>query len=290
SLTAPQLPPRGRPAQAGPGLPPIEDPRHLSLLHTTADEFSDRLAAWLDRLALLHGVPFSHLVPDPRMLPAESLRLFRVDTAWIAALVSGASDAGISTTRDAVLDRVLRDRVTRVRAAAPPDPAGLIISSELVTAWPEFEIIATKKDGEDIPEVRRAHLGGNVLMVLYGTTPDRIALREPGSGIHFGIDAGDRISLRDLDPGPGLGAPLREDFPDPSGGDTIFTRYLRAATGRDPDVLDLRPDSPDALVQRLAQALDRPTLTPSQFALELVNARLEQLLLPDEAVSRGSAG
>ncbi|MFK0202741.1 hypothetical protein [Streptomyces lavendulae] len=291
SLNAPQLPPRGRRTAApGPGLPPIDDPRHLSLLHTTADQSSGRLAAWLDQLALLHGVPFCHLVPDPRMLPAESLRLFRVDTAWVAALVAGARDAGISTTRDATLDRVLRDRVALARAAAPLDPAGLLISSELVAAWPEFEIIATGRDGRNIPEARRAHLGGNVLMVLYGTTPDKIALREPGAGIHFGIDAGDRISLRDLDPGPGIGAPLREEFPDPSGTDTVFTRYLRSATGRTRDVLDLRPDSPDALVQQLARALDRPTLTPSQFALELVNARLEQLLLPDGALSRDSAG
>ncbi|MYS80935.1 hypothetical protein GTZ85_12100, partial [Streptomyces sp. SID5474] len=37
------------------------------------------IVAWLDRLRLLHGVPFADLVPDERMLPAESLRLFHVD-------------------------------------------------------------------------------------------------------------------------------------------------------------------------------------------------------------------
>ena len=40
--------------------------------------------------SLLRPVPFSHLVPDLRMLPTELIRFFYVDQGWIDAAVAGA--------------------------------------------------------------------------------------------------------------------------------------------------------------------------------------------------------
>ncbi|MFE7295772.1 hypothetical protein [Streptomyces sp. NPDC057579] len=280
ALEAPQLPARTRRTpRLDPQQPSLSEPRYQALLQVTADRNTHAMPAFLDRLALLHGVPFNYLVPDPRMLPAESMRLFRIDPAWIQALLAGAGDTGIHTTHDLLLDPLLRTSVARARAPRAP-AAGLLISSALVPAWPEFEIVATRGKDRPVEELRRAHLGADVLLILFDAVPDQVSLREPGQGIHFGIGHGDRISLRDLDPGPGLGAPLREQFPAPADPDTIFTRYTRPATGRDPDVLQLLGTR--GLLPALAQALDRRELTPSQFALELVNARFEQLLLADD--------
>ncbi len=73
------------------------------------------LRHFLARLRLLHGVPFSYLVPDENLLPVESIRFFYVDRAWTDALVQGALSVGtISTSDRAELEKVyphIRDDV-----------------------------------------------------------------------------------------------------------------------------------------------------------------------------------
>jgi hypothetical protein len=43
------------------------------------DDAERQIADWLGRLRRLHGVPFHVLVPDARMLPTESIRVFVLD-------------------------------------------------------------------------------------------------------------------------------------------------------------------------------------------------------------------
>jgi hypothetical protein len=93
----------------------------------------DPVTDWLARLALLHGVPFRHLVPDERMLPVESVRFFYLDPNWIAALIDGALSIGVEGSRDlelqqtvsAALVATVAAKVGSVRAAqrARPDLA-----------------------------------------------------------------------------------------------------------------------------------------------------------------------
>ena len=154
------------------------------------------------------------------------------------------------------------------------------MNSELVRAWPVFEILATTADGEPVKELRRDHLAPDVLLVLWDAVPDQIAIREPGQGIHFGINSEKRISLRHLT-GSRVGYPTDTEFPDPGvpGSGTVLD-YLRPGQGDAlPDVLDLSGSG--GLLRALSAAcLPSGELSPGQFALELVNAPLEQLLLP----------
>ncbi|WP_344809261.1 hypothetical protein [Microlunatus ginsengisoli] len=53
---------------------------------------------WLGRLHTLLGVPFGYLLPDEEMLPPESIRFFRLDEAWIEALIDGAFSLGRDLT------------------------------------------------------------------------------------------------------------------------------------------------------------------------------------------------
>ncbi|MFE6050037.1 hypothetical protein ACFQ6N_04745 [Kitasatospora sp. NPDC056446] len=259
----------------------LADERARRSLSAVAAARTPSASQWLERLGLLRGVPFNHLVPDPRMLPPESLRAFRIDPAWIQALVAGATDVGAHTSVDRDLDPVLRERLARTRTTEPP-VAGLLINSELVRAWPVFDLLATRgPDRVLVRELRRDHLAPDVLLVLWNAVPDTITIREPGQGIHFGI-SGDaqRINLRHLT-GPDLGYPTGAQFPAPTAPD-IFGAHLRPGRdGAEADVLNLL--GADGLVPALGAAL-RPDvtgeLTPSQFALQLVNAPLEQLLLP----------
>lgn len=187
-------------------------------------------------------------------------------------------DVGAHTSLDRDLHPVLTERISRTGATLPV--AGLLINSELVHAWPVFDILATTADGEPVGELRRDHLAPDVLLVLWDGVPDQIAIREPGQGIHFGINSEERISLRHLT-GNRVGYPTDTEFPDPGLPDsgTVFD-YLRTdSVGELPDVLRLSGE--DGLLAALSAAcLPSGRLTPGQFALELVNAPLEQLLLP----------
>src|SRR4030095_8176564 len=58
------------------------------------------LRRFLARLRLLHGVPFSYLVPGTHLLAIESIRFFYVDRAWTDALVQGVLSVGTITTAD----------------------------------------------------------------------------------------------------------------------------------------------------------------------------------------------
>ncbi|MFF7415734.1 hypothetical protein [Streptomyces lydicus] len=249
-------------------------------LRAVAERGADPLAEWVDRLALLHGVPFAYLVPDVRMLPPESLRMFRVDRAWIGALIAGAQSVGLHTELDRELAPDLCAAVTARSATAWP-AAGLLIRSALVSAWPELRVRALRGNAH-VAELRRDHPDPDVLLCLFDQVPDQLILGEPTEGIHFGIDSGgtgqeDRIGLRQLQAGgiPPLGASLGTYFPVEG---SVITTYLRE-NGDGPDgvlrVLD--EGGREGLVTGLGRVLNR-TLGPRHFAVELINAPLEQRL------------
>ncbi|MEV5379397.1 hypothetical protein AB0L26_26015 [Streptomyces nondiastaticus] len=278
------------------GQAALASPRAVELLSATAARSARSLAEWLDRLTLLHGIPFSHLVPDERMLPAESLRMFRIDGAWLRAVVAGAADLGLHTTTDLDVDVHLRTAVAGRRGPGQVPEAGVLIRSALVRAWPEFPLAASL-DGREVGVLRQERLSEDTLIALFDAVPDKVEILEPGQGIHFGIDEGDVISLRSLggQDAPPLGEPLDAFFPDPDdpGDGTVFTRYLRSRpAGETPDVLRLRGD--DGLVPGLAGAFgregDERDLTPSEFALNLVNAPQLQRLTPGGAPYSPSGG
>ncbi|MFF4819273.1 DNRLRE domain-containing protein [Kitasatospora sp. NPDC001309] len=263
---------RVRPARVRPAAL-LADPRARASLAAVAEAVTPTAPDWLERLALLRGVPFPHLVPDPRLLPPESLRAFRIDEGWIEALVAGAADVGAHTSTDHALAPLLRER--RFRDGTRLPAAGLLMHSELVRAWPVFDLIATRA-GEPVEELRRDHLAPDLLLVLWDAVPDSVSIREPGQGIHFGVNSEARISLRHLT-GSAVGYPTGTEFPDPASGRTVFDHLRPGQGGRLPDVLTLHGDG--GLLPALATACGSD-LSPGRFALQLVNAPLEQLLLP----------
>jgi hypothetical protein len=136
------------------------------------------VADFLVRLRLAERVPFNYLVPDPGLLPNESIRFFTVDDAWLDALMEGAMAVGSSGARDvehsraamptikaAVRDAVPLAAAVRRRqvgasamsdhvrgavavAAEFPDPGGtppvtgFLLRSSLVAGWPGFSVRA----------------------------------------------------------------------------------------------------------------------------------------------------
>ncbi|MEH6374003.1 hypothetical protein V7793_06590 [Streptomyces sp. KLMMK] len=229
-------------------------------------------AAWLARLRTLSGVPFDCLVPDRRMLPPESLRLFHVDRGWLDALLDGARSLdrhpGADATTDAELDDLL-DGQGSVPAA------GLLLRSALVPGWPTLRVEARAASGTTpVTVIRREPLGGDVLLMLFDRMPDRLTISEPHQGLHFGVDDQGNVALRSLAPGE-VGRPLGRSVP--VGTDPALTVTTPAGAR----VLDI-----GRLAARLAEDVKpRSPLSPAEFAVQLVRAP-EQLTLSFEGTTR----
>ncbi len=158
---------------------------------------------WLSRAALLHGVPFNHLVPDPRMLPAESIRFFWLDPDWTGALLDGALSIGRVTSKDQAHDRSLAELLRNLASShdfsAGPLPGvetavtGFLLRSALVSGWPRLEVAAfADAAGQTaLKPLRLEHLSDQVMIGLFDGLFERLDLREPGEGIHFGADYDD---------------------------------------------------------------------------------------------------
>lgn len=135
------------------------------------------MESFLAHLRLLVGVPFEYLVPDPRLLPDESIRFFYLDRSWADRLVDGCVTVGkigsreqahhqghaapVSRTLD-VSERMVR-RLQRGREGfeairadvfkGNPPPAdlvtGFVLRSGAVSGWPHMDVRAYT---ERIPE------------------------------------------------------------------------------------------------------------------------------------------
>jgi hypothetical protein len=167
----------------------------------------------LARMWLLHGLPFQYLVPDPRLLPLESIRFFHLDAAWLSELCRGALAVGSGGSREdtqagAVLSGlwnrigpllsevrdVERGRKTVGEAVAasagkpaPPGVSGFLLRSALVSGWPDLHVRAFAS-GAVVPVLRLEQLAPSVLLVLFAGTPDLVWLSEPHHGVQFGME------------------------------------------------------------------------------------------------------
>ncbi|MGE3286303.1 MAG: hypothetical protein AB7J32_09395 [Pseudonocardia sp.] len=224
--------------------------------------------SWLRRLLLLDGVPFGYLVPDPAMLPAESLRTFRLDPAWLAYLLRGAVAAGRlpgaePAAEEEPLTAALR-AATDGLAAAPGGPvavSGCLLRSALVSGWPTLHVDGWTGADRAVrcPVVRRARLSDNVLLVLFHGDVAMVDVHPNPEALHHALTCTD----------------------DPRG-------RTWSLTPREPDG---RPGtSPEPVVMRAREVLDvaaarvgpQGPIPPRRFALRLVAGvpRLEVAVPP----------
>lgn len=179
------------------------------------------VTAFLGRLSLLHGVPFSYLVADEKLLPPESLKLFHIDPQWINALLGGALSVGGSETIRLLLNKadagtyiadILADARQkraqpsddgRFRAQAGGPPAGstpsfsfsgFLLRSKLLQAWPGVEVralgVATEAGQAPLmlEMLRLDRIAPDTLFALVGGKVAAIEITQPAEGLHFAID------------------------------------------------------------------------------------------------------
>ena len=137
--------------------------------------------AFLAHLRLLIGVPFDYLVPDPRMLPDESIRFFHLDRSWTDRLVDGVFAVGKIGTREqahhqaaaadieARLDEAepgvrplqrglgtLQEPAATAEADAGQPITGLLLRSALVSGWPHMDVLRLRDGSQAHAAAARA--------------------------------------------------------------------------------------------------------------------------------------
>ena len=260
-----------------------------SALLAAAPELPEQAGRWLAELCLLHGLPFNALVPDARLLPAESVRFFVIDQNWLDALVDGALSVAAAAAPEAALTAAHRPhlqaaararatgrttgRATGTGADEPHVWTGLLLRSALVSGVPDLEVTGypTKqgRPAEPLPVLRTDRVAPSVLIAIFDGFVRRAEIGLPAKGLHFGVirsgDQPPRVAVRFIGGGP--------DFPtgeQPPGEPAVAARF------RDPDrsVLDIQGLVSD-LKAELASVYDPvvpPPLHPAAFGIQLVAA------------------
>ena len=272
-------------------FPSVLGSRAARLASASDPQPPDSVVQWLARLALLEGVPFSYLVPDERMLPPESLRMFHVDRAWIDALVDGAFSIGRVTTADAALDAEHQDelralvharrRSAQAASPAPGDTAtdgqtsssgevtGFLLRSAAVAGWPAIAVSgwADADRLTPVPLLPPMRLGADVLLCLFDGVVEVVALHEPPGQLHCGAEGQPghlTTTLREVNgPAPGQQYdPAQDRAPVPARADQRTLQVAACATGIQA-----------ILNKQFSQGLS--VFTSAEFALEMVQGVVE---------------
>ena len=288
--------------------PPVANPQTLQDLLTQPDVKDlvgtlggrelDSITDWLAQLYLLKEVPFENLVANAALLPQESIRFFYVDTNWLDALVEGALNIGIQSSRDAFYQALMKDfiwnttfsSVQQVRenllgvlaeetatASTPPfaqgSLSGMLLRSAVVSGWPGIHIHGFAKTlansaGPDtssqIRLLRMERLSNDVMLCLWPAVPALVTIEEPHEGVTFGFDDYN-LNLRSLD---------RSSYGMPTSGIVINAQQANLIDSN--RVVKIK--SPDGLVDKITSALpNSPVVNVRDFAVQMIK-------VPEQAV------
>jgi hypothetical protein len=280
------------------------------------------LVRFLARLRLLEGVPFSYLVADADLTPAETIRFFYLDRNATDALVEGALSVGTVNSADRAqleqLYAVVRaevdkaERLVRMKDSDAPvvdaqgrpigaggPITGFVLRSRLVSGWPGLHVRAYSKDtlpdNRTIPEMdtspdrvrllRMERLAPAVLLVLFDGVPQVVHLEEPRAGIQFGIRL-DAVT----DPSQQRAVLTVRDVKNPNKGP------LKGPGGKDRTVpVPFRAGSPGVInMKKLNEALlgvpgtnMGTTVDAAEFAMQMLDFPLRQVF-GDTTVAPGA--
>ncbi|PTB63055.1 hypothetical protein BBK36DRAFT_1127295 [Trichoderma citrinoviride] len=144
------------------------------------------IRAWTVDKLYLAGVPLHNLLPDPDMLPRESIRTFCVDPKWLdCAIDGGLSTANHFANGDDIVRQAIKKCMNRymgeVRTHGPGKGTtlqlpkwGFLLRSVAVTAFPDLKVEA--QFGKAVPDGIREVLymqvlADDVLLCLFDRMP-----------------------------------------------------------------------------------------------------------------------
>jgi len=161
---------------------------HLPFQKATLAFVPEDVSAWFKSLRNLEGVPFNYLVPDERMLPAESVRFFRVDRAWLDCLADGAFSIGRVASSDLGDDR--SHGAKSPAAGLAPMLTGFLLRSEVVAGWPGLlvEGYSDKAGKKSLICNRMERLSKGVLLCIFAGEVARVDIHQKPEMLHFGLE------------------------------------------------------------------------------------------------------
>ena len=171
---------------------------HLPYEKSKTDlEIPETVTAWFADLALLHGVPFSYLVPDERMLPPESIRFFWVDWRWIECLLDGAFSVGRAMPVDHQRDQKHARTNAKTLVQNPHEiVTGLLLRSDVVTGWPGLLVDGHNREtNETKSPLRMERMSKNVLLCMFAGEVTAVDIHQKPETLHFGFNPRDSSNV-----------------------------------------------------------------------------------------------
>ena len=153
------------------------------------EDLPRNVVEWFRDLTILRGVPFSYLVPDERMLPAESLRFFQIDSEWVQCLLDGAFSIGRVLKNDHSLDKAHTNRLTEVLKPATR-ASGLLLRSAVVSGWPDL-LVDGFVGSDPLSKLREEKLSPSILLCLFENVVQKVRIHQKPEALHFGLSADD---------------------------------------------------------------------------------------------------
>jgi len=224
----------------------------------------EAIADWFYNLEILRGIPFNYLMPDERLLPAESIRFFWVDSVWVDCLQDGAFSVGRVTPSDVLQDAKMGSG--RALRSGDRTITGCILRSQVVSSWPDLLVDAYDTVVEDLgfiapdeatplQRLRMEKLAPDVLICLFKGEVKTVDIHQKPEGMHFGLDA-------------------------PSDESDKFTKNLRDLYGEGSEDLIIQ-DIPwhnqtegivniSAMVDQMKNLLQSGEFTSAQFGLQMI--------------------
>lgn len=154
------------------------------------DVVPEKVKAWFEEIALLKNFPFNYLVPDPLMLPEESIRFFWMDNQWLECLSEGAFGMGEKrTSNKADKQRFLVIKENALGKIFQRVVTGFLLRSAVVSEFPALNVKGfAQKSEQQLTILRKDKLSDTVLMYLFEGEVQTVKISMGAEILHFGLE------------------------------------------------------------------------------------------------------
>lgn len=152
---------------------------------------------WFQQYLALYNIPFNNLVPDDRMVPENSLRVFSLHTPWMESLLAGALSLGRASDSERQLETTYRQNIF---TADQQLQSGFLLRSPVVDEHLDLQVEAiskplqssTERKMGDVSQIRLERLGPGLLLGLYASSFAELKFSLPPIGLLFGFEENEK--------------------------------------------------------------------------------------------------
>jgi hypothetical protein len=174
-------------------------------INTTSESVPQSILNWFQNLLLLDSIPFNYLVPDPDLLPLESLRFFQVDPTWLECAIEGAFGIGDVLTQETYYQQCKQKVLSSIKISE--NVTGFLLRSQLIEDYPSLEVKGMDSKGKVLDFMRLERLSSTVMICLFSGVIASLTINQKPEALHFGFKEKDGQMFVDL-PKPTTGDSL----------------------------------------------------------------------------------